>query len=190
MNELTGGLRGSLEAAASLGPSPTYIRKLHNALDKRRPYTTYNRDISHARVVVIAGIEHAEEEIKILSHNLDLDVYGGIAVVETMHQFLGGKDSTTRLDVLVEDDVAEVHPMLDLINRKKNATIKKVPEDWTEKYQCNFMIVDDIGYRYESNRNSLNATVVFHDEEKLSILEQLREIFDILSEQAVDVTTW
>ena len=191
---LTGGLQGSIEGAASLGPksswdavTSTYIRKLNNALAKKRPYVTYNRDTSHARVVAIAGFENAEREICLLSQRLDLDVYGGLAAVETMGSFLG--KAGTHLKVLVEDDILEAHPMLDLINRRENATIKKVPAPLTEKYQCNFMIVDHIGYRYEPNRDSCNATVVFHDEEKLDMIDILRELFDILSRTAVDVTT-
>ena len=191
---LTGGLIGSLEGAASLGPKPpwetvtsTYIRRLYSALDKKRPYVTYNRDGSHARVVVIAGVEHAEKEIWLLSHSLDLDVYGGLAAVEAMGSFLG--KPSARLNVLVEDNILEAHPMLDLIHRKTNATIKKVPDSITKKYQCNFMVVDDIGYRYEPNRDSFNATVVFHDKEKLSMIGTLRKLFDILNEKAVDVTT-
>ena len=184
---LTGGIGGSLDATPSLGPSSTYIRRLYSALDKKRPYVTYNRDASHAGVVVVAGFEHAKNEILLLSRRLDLDVYGGLAAVETMGSFLGKPD--TELNVLVEDEIAEAHPMLDLINRKENATIKKVPESLTEKYQCNFMVVDDIGYRYEPNRASFNATVVFHDKEKLSMIETLRKLFNILNERAVDVTT-
>ena len=191
---LTGGLRGSIEGAASLGPKPswdavtsTYIRKLHNALDKKRPYVTYNRDTSHARVVAIAGFEHAEREICLLSQRFDLDVYGGLAAVVAMGSFLA--KSGTHLKVLVEDDILEAHPMLDLINRMENATIKKVPAPLKEKYQCNFMIVDHIGYRYEPDRDSCNATVVFHDKEYLDMIDSLRELFDILSRSAVDVTT-
>lgn len=188
---LTGGLEGSLEGAASLGPKPhweavtsAYVHRLRTALNKKRPYVTYNRDASHARVVVIAGVEHAAKEILLLSHRLDLDVYGGLAAVETMGTFLD-KPNTT-LNVLVEGNILEAHPMLDLINRSENATIKKVPESLTAKYQCNFMVVDDIGYRYEPNRDSFNATVVFHDEEKLSMIGTLRELFNILNEQGAN----
>ena len=185
---LTGGLRGSLGATPTPGPSSTYIRRLYNSLDKKRPYVTYNRDASHARVVVVAGVEHAQKEILLLSRHLDLDVYGGITAVEAMFSFLGRPGA--KLNVLVEEGVAEAHPMLDLINRKDNATIKKVPESLTKKYQCNFMVVDDIGYRYEPNRDLFNATVAFHDEDKLGMIGTLRKLFNILNEKAVDVTTW
>ena len=52
------------------------------------------------------------------------------------------------------------------------------------------MVVDDIGYRYEPNRDSFNATVVFHDKEKSQMIETLQKLFDILNERAVSVTTW
>ena len=80
--------------------------------------------------------------------------------------------------------------MLDLINMRENAVIKKVNESFANKYQCNFMIVDDIGYRYEPNRDTHNATVVFYDKEKLEMIRTLRELFDILSQNAGAITTW
>ena len=44
-----------------------------------------------------------------LSHHLDLDVYGGLAAVQAMGSFLGKPNS--KLNVLVEDHVAEAHPI-------------------------------------------------------------------------------
>ena len=52
-------------------PMYVYVGKLYQALAKRRPYVTYNRDESHAGVVVAAGFRYAKEDIEILSHRLD-----------------------------------------------------------------------------------------------------------------------
>ena len=47
------------------------------------------------------------------------------------------------------------------------------------------MIVDDFGYRYEPDRGKRDASVVFHDKEKIVFaLNGLKQLFDLLFESS------
>ena len=159
----------------------TYIRHLYSALGRKRAYSTYNRDTSHAEVVATAGFQYAQKEIHLLSHNLDMDVYGNSVLIDAASRFLERPKSL--LKVLVEEPISNNHPILSVMrDNEDKASLKLVPNKFQEFYECNFMLVDSFGYRYEPNRERCNATVVFYDEEKLSMVCTLRRLFNILYE--------
>ena len=88
-----------------------YIKRLQTALEKKRPYVTYNRDKYHASLVVSAGFRHAEESIRIVSHKLDPDVYASPGLVDSVSDFLK-KAESAKLSILIEQEVSEDHPIL------------------------------------------------------------------------------
>ena len=51
-----------------------YTRQLERALKRKRPYGVYNRDMSHAKVIVSVAFRHAKR-IRLLSHELDRELY-------------------------------------------------------------------------------------------------------------------
>ncbi len=162
-------------------PMYVYVGKLYQALAKRRPYVTYNRDESHAGVVVAAGFRYAKEDIEILSHRLDSDVYGRV-VREASETFL--EKPGTKLSVLVETDIDKDHPMRELSRAYPAVEIRRVPKSLQKLYKCNFMTMDKFGYRFEPDRDSCNATVVVYDEDHLGLLRVLRQLFASLRERS------
>lgn len=165
-----------------------YIRRIQTALEKRRPYVTYNRDKFHARIVVSAGFLHAEEKISILSHKLDPDVYASPSLVGSLNDFLK-KGKSARLNILIETEVSDDHPIFQIGRQyDKQVTVKKIPSYLQEKYECNFMLIDSFGYRYEPNRNEPKAMVAFHDDDHRDMITTLERLFDALDSRGEEVT--
>lgn len=164
-----------------------YLRRLHTALEKKRPYVTYNRDKAHASLVVSAGFRHAEDKIRILSHELDPDVYEGRSLLKSVKYFLDRAD--TRLNILVEKAVREDHEVFQIGKQyNEKVTIKKVPCQLQERYECNFMLIDSFGYRFEPDRNKPNAMVAFHDDDHRHMIETLERLFGLLDSRGEQVT--
>lgn len=161
-----------------------YTRRLEKALKRKRPYGVYNRDMSHAKVIVSVAFRHAKR-IRLLSHELDRELYANpMFLWFEARQFLqrGGK-----LTILVETDIAEDHPIL-LLAREHDDTVEmlRVPDNVVGSYEFNFMLIDDIGYRFESDREKCEAFVALHDDGNLfsfgNITNRLEEIFSDLKD--------
>ena len=167
-----------------------YLRRLHTALEKKRPYVTYNRDKAHASLVVSAGFRHAEDKVNILSHELDPDVYESPALLKSVEYFLD-RAPEARLNILVEKEeaVRKDHQVFQIGEQyKEQVTIKKVPSHLQKRYDCNFMLIDSFGYRFEPDRNKPNAMVAFHDDDHRHMIETLERFFGILESQGEEVT--
>ena len=153
-----------------------YAKSLSDALKANKKHYTYNKDMRHAAVVVCTAFEHAKDEIMLLSNKLDRALYASPWFVDAIDAFIkkGGK-----LRVVVETDIEAAHPV---ISRAKtpNVEIRRVPPDFFEHYTFNFMVVDDIGYRFESDRESQEALVCFNSDEHVGFLKALKAIFEDL----------
>ena len=156
-------------------------------MERKRPYVTYNRDKAHASLVVSAGFRHAEDKVRILSHELDPDVYANPTLEKSVEDFL--KRAKTGLNVLIEREVCKDHPVF-LIKQEydEKVTIKKVPSDLQERYECNFMLIDSFGYRFEPDRKKPNAMVAFHDKDHSDMISTLERFFGILDSLGEQVT--
>ena len=139
-----------------------YYSDLNKALKKGGRFANYNKDMSHATIVVCTAFRHASEKIRLLSHELDRSLYGGVWFLDELQEFLS---SGGLLNVLIESDVEPDHPVMQLAKQTDKITIKRVPDQEWEKYPFNFMVVDDKGFRFENNRALPEATVVFNYDE-------------------------
>lgn len=159
-----------------------YRRELQHALRKGNEYHQFNKDISHARVVVCTAFEHAKSRIRLLSNQLDLELYGTMPFVAAMSKFLDKKDH--KLVILVETDVPEDHPVRQLGRRYPGqVTMARIHDDVLECYPHNCMLVDESGYRLETDRDKPEAIVVFNDDSD-DLMPMLVEHFDALGELA------
>ncbi len=158
-----------------------YVRQLDAALKHGRTYVNSNRDMAHAKVVVFLGICHAKEKVLLLSEKLDWTLYG---MPHFMQEVSGFLDRGGRMEVLVETDLQADHPMMELSDRSSKLSIRKVPENIVEKYEYNFMVVDDIGYRFERDRRRPAAYVSFNDKEDKEMIEMLKSMFENLGRNA------
>ena len=143
-----------------------YAREMDVALRERKRFAAYNRDIHHATVAVCLGFRYAEKTVRLLSEKLDLELYGGEWFIEEAKSFLGRGGE---ICILVESDLDDHHPLLRIAKEHPDAvSINRVPDAVRAEYSYNYMVVDDIGYRFESDRSEPRAIVVFHSHKSRS----------------------
>ena len=156
------------------------------ALSNGTRFAAYNKDMRHASVVVCLAFKHADEKVLLLSHKLDPELYGSDWFMEEARGFLGGGDDHT-LDILVESDLEANHPVLDLVREhRQQVSVKRVPNEEQRRYKYNYMVVDDKGYRFESDREEPRAVVFFNDdaEDHRSFVNTLKSNFDVLASRS------
>lgn len=160
-----------------------YVLSMDDALRHKRRFVAYNKDIHHAHAVVCLAFRHADSNICLLSQKLDPELYASPWFLEEAQGFFhhGG-----RLRILVETDLDEHHPVHQLAERNPAALeMQRVPDDLKAKYRYNYMVVDDVGYRFERDRDEPRAVVVFHDEDKgARMVTALQRNFELLSSRA------
>lgn len=165
-----------------------YASKLNRALEKNKPYYTYNRDVGHAMVIVYFAFVHAKEQILLLSKELDRRVYSPTWFIDEVRNFLNKEGA--KLSILVEDSIGEDHPMIQVVqDYPKSASIKRVPSEQIETYTYNFMVVDNAGYRFEADREEFKAVVAFNskDDGPKRVVARLREKFHELESISTDL---
>ena len=167
-----------------------YARALDSALKWKRAYSAYNRDMVHAKIVVTAAFRGAREKIRLLSHRLDRDLYASQSFIYEANDFVGRRGG--QVDILVESDVPEDHPLQVLARQHpRRVTISRVPDETVERYGFNFMIIDEIGYRFEGDREHHKALVVVHDRKSDLFndnMEMLDNIYSSLKSEAEPVS--
>ena len=158
-----------------------YARALDTALKKRQPYAAYNRDMAHAEIVVCTALAHAQHEVLLLSERLDATLYAGPWFDSALHDFItrGGT-----IKILVESDIPEDHAIRRLASDIDTIHIRKVSHSMVSRYDFNFMVVDDSGYRFETSRSEPRAVVIFNSdaEGERNKLAQAKALFNLLWE--------
>lgn len=157
-----------------------YARALESALRWKRAYSAYNRDMVHAKIVVTAAFRGANEKIRLLSHRLDRDLYASQSFIDEATAFVGKRGG--HVDILVETDVPDDHPLRALARRHPdNVTINRVPDEIVDGYGFNFMLIDEIGYRFEGDRENHRALVVVHDKKSDEFNDTMRMLDNIFT---------
>ena len=172
-----------------------FAKDLRNAFRKKKPYTLSNRDILHATEIAVEGIRHSEKRVRILSHKLDISLYGDPRLLDAVKEFL--KKDGSSMEILVESSIVEgqfseanQHPMISLARQQDDEKMRiwLVPEDLVEKYQFNFMTFDNFGYRLEANRKKFSATAGFHSEETEEFVRKLDGFFEYLKKRSKPIS--
>ncbi len=156
-----------------------YSERLESALAAKRPHTTFNSDIFHAHLIILAVFRFAKKEVRLLSHELNDVVYGNPPLLDAVRRFLskGGK-----LSILVEQDLRQKHPMLGLLGEAPGkVSIRRVPEEVQKRYSFNFLVMDECGFRFENDREKHAALAGFHDDNAKRLAAVLHNTFDYLS---------
>ena len=139
-----------------------YARAIETALKRKKSYSAYNRDMVHAKIVVTMAFRTAKKLIRLLSHQLDPDLYASNVFIEEARKFVATRNG--RVDILVETDVSEDHPLMQLAQEfPDNVEIRRVPDVASDEYVFNFMIFDEAGYRFEYDRKDFKAQVIAHE---------------------------
>ena len=158
-----------------------YRDKVNKALKDKTPFSTYNRDIMHATEIVAGGFKYAEAEVNLLSHELDERIYGLPYIVNLAEGFLSKRNG--KLNIIIEKEIDSSHPLLSLCERYPNNTaVRKMPDEWwNDHYSYNFMTIDNVGYRFEPDREKLSAIVSFNEPEEKETLKNMKNWFGFWS---------
>lgn len=163
-----------------------YSRKLQKALQNKKPFSTYNKDLLHAAEIIIYGFSYAEKEIYLLSNRLVPELYGDPRLHTALHNFLS-RDNT-ELHILVEQTLSSDHPIVGVIRPfKDKIKLGRIPQESVEAYDFNFMLLDDFGYRFEYDRNGYSAIASFYEDDQKETCKMLKEFFLSLEQESIPV---
>jgi hypothetical protein len=169
-----------------------YREKVREAILRRDGVPLLNGDVDHASIVVQEVLSNAKNRVRILSHRLDPDCYAKEAVRNAAAFFLADPDHS--LEVLIEaylwDDNNnfqwDKHPLISDLKKcdNKQVQVRLVPKDWSDGYNFNFMLLDDYGYRFESDRARAAAVVAFLPNNGEKTVKHLGGIFEQLWDES------
>ena len=124
-----------------------------------------NGSESHAAIIVERMFAHAESEMRILTRRLDPAIYADEEVLAQVESF--ASDPTTTTHVIVEDISEEslsVHKLANLARALPNIHIRRLPAELSKKIDFNYSVMDRKGYRFEEDKNQVNAIVRFNND--------------------------
>lgn len=165
-----------------------YSARINKELSNKSPVRAYNRDISHAAVITSAAFRYASAEVRLLSNKLDRALYNENLLENSVAPFLAGKGT---LHILVETDLPSTHPIWGFMKNgsyiHEQLTIKKVPPALVDRYQFNYLVADEFGYRFEADREECAAVASFHESDSVPTIKDLVDFFDKLERQSSDI---
>jgi hypothetical protein len=147
----------------------------------------YNRSPIHASILICYLIASANIEICILSGALNHGIYGHIDVLSAITQFLKREG---KLRILLDlcpathdapDDFHELrrrNPFLNAIHDfefTEQASVVRVPSQLAKQYPFHCLIADTASFRFEQDRDKLDAIAQFGNE---SFARSLKARFD------------
>lgn len=155
---------------------------------ERTGQAVYNGSADHATIIVENMFAAAQDNVRILSGDLNAKIYGTEPVVQRAKQFLG--HSSHRLQILVEDvTFSASHPLIAAIGDDPNVEIRHIPAALSSRISFHFMTADKDCYRFEGEKNSHVAVAAFGD---FDTTAHLTELFSHISADSVrlDKSEW
>jgi hypothetical protein len=137
-----------------------YVKKIACAADGK---IILNRSPEHAAVIVEHLFLCSENEVDILTSELNETVYGSDAVIRAAIAFMKDRQNS-RIRILVEKKISSAHPFLKrLLNTglSNHFEINQVPAELQETYRYNFSVGDGHHFRFEKDRRFFDAVVQF-----------------------------
>ena len=157
-----------------------YRKKVKLAAAAFTGKTIYNGSIEHAEILAQELFHVAENEVCVLSNELNPRVFGSDDVVEQVKLFLAKPDR--KLRVLVEQTSEPIrfgHPFYDEFFDKaiRNAEFREVPKEIQGSYKFNLIVSDSSSYRFEGDRDRHEAVAAFGEK---SGAKNLQKVFETL----------
>lgn len=150
-----------------------------------RSCAVFNKDYSHAALLIAALIKSSKTEIAILTGNLDKSVYCAPEVLAAILGFCK-RGGTVRilLDGRVGDGQTALsapydsHPFIDAIKTNGTAPIVKyLPSEVVSAFPYHFQLFDKHAYRFESDCSKMEADADFNNK---VIGDRISKQFDLL----------
>jgi len=137
----------------------------------------------HAAIIVERMFANANTDMRILTRRLDPAIYADEEVLLQAESFASNPDSDTR--ILVEDineQSLAIHGMNKLTSKLPNMEIRRLKPEVSKKLKFNYSIMDSKIYRFENDKNKVNATVRRDDQ---AFAQDAANYFDELWETSV-----
>lgn len=163
-----------------------YQLLIRDAISDRTGVPVLNSTFEHASIIVQEMFSNAHE-MRLLSSRLETACYARPALIEAARAFLSDPDHTLR--ILVEPELHGdtnrdwlKHPLVATFRDSKHPVeMRAVPSDWTNRYRFNFALMDDFGFRFETDRSEPAAVAAFLPANKpMQQVEHLKTLFDTL----------
>lgn len=140
----------------------SYRAKVKNAASLKNGEPIFNESISHAAILVEELVGSANEQVKILTGELNPRVFASEDVMEQFRLFLADPEHKVR--ILVEDftqEDLEVHPIITEFGNTGRIELKKVPADVQKTYDFHLLVADGESYRFEQDKTKSVAVAAF-----------------------------
>lgn len=137
----------------------TYRDQVARVLAGTESQPVFNGTTDHACVVIEEAFKAAKRNVRLLTRSLNTACYGKDAVIAAARRFL---EQGGRLSILVESASASdaSHPFFRaLAAHAGQIDVCIVPPEVVELYKYNFLVVDDVSFRFEQDRREHIATV-------------------------------
>ena len=161
----------------------SYRARVRRLAQDRRGDPIYNDTLDHAAIILQNMFSHARDSVRILTGNLNRDVYGRVEIVKEAQYFIR-KSSDHEIYILFEDEEATdsrwwgQHSFLSgLMDYRQQVHLRFIPGDWQATYDFHFVVMDDDSYRFEPDKTMFRAVAAFGDQPGG---ENLRRVFDHL----------
>lgn len=142
----------------------------------------YNGSPDHAAVIIENIFNVAQDEVRLLSGDLNSRVYGAPGVVQRATEFLA--HSHRRLRVLLERETySPTHPLVAAMSARANVQIAVIPDNVRGALQYHFATADDDCFRFEPEKDKHVAVAAFGDQPATHNLNGIFESIWELSEQ-------
>lgn len=147
-----------------------------------------NATIDHAAVLIENLFAHAREKVRILSGQLNKDVYGASGVFDKARDFLRGEcgvsnEEKKQLEILLEAPLSDIgeNPLVRMCREYPDTCkVKYISGDKDKEINCHFIVADGKAWRFEPDKRTPAAIACFNDPE---IGKQLDEMFGVLFER-------
>jgi hypothetical protein len=179
----------------------SYRDKVVRLITARTGEALMNGSIDDATIITQEAFNYAGSTVRILSNRLSPDCYARESVRNAAKFFLADPDH--KLRILIESPLWDVnnnfewhnHPLLQDIkefakgdDEARRLAVRLVPKAQAQRYKCNFLLLDDYGFRYEADRNSTAAVAAFFSEkEKEQKMVSLDSMFRELWSKSSDL---
>lgn len=139
-----------------------------------------NGSEAHAAIIIERMFANAKTDMRILTQRLDPEIYANEEVLLQAESFAANPNSDTRILVEnISDGSLAIHDMGKLAAALPNIEIRRIKKETSEKLEFNYSIMDSRVYRFEPDKNKVNATVRRDDE---SFAKDAANYFDALWE--------
>lgn len=158
-----------------------YEEVIEKAIRAKDGKPVYNGSIEHATVLLSKMFNVAKKSIRILSGNLNREVYSKRGIPVRMDVFLsqGGE-----IRIIIEDHEGfPDHPVAALVEKYEKCEVKTLRQEAKSSIGYHMTTIDDFGYRFESDKDLPDAIAAFGDS---ALSNHLSDVFDDIWQNSCD----